>query len=75
MAGVNPPLWRVTGQMETNRTGPTGQFVSGVLVSFTTNKGIAGSVFIPDAQYSPDAVKQAIGARVAQLHSVSDLQG
>lgn len=67
--------WKVTGQQETNRTSTTGQFVSGMLVSFQTDSGHAGSVFVPDSQYKPDIVKAMIAARVAQLDSVQSLEG
>lgn len=73
--GAAMPHWRVTGQQETNRTDATGRFVSGVLVAFTIDNGVAGSVFVPDAQYTPDNVKQLIAARVAQLTGVANLAG
>lgn len=75
MAQPQAPLWRVTAQVETNRTDSNGRFVSGVLVSYNTRDGIAGTVFVPDAQYTPEYVRQLINARVAQHTQVAGLTG
>lgn len=71
----NAITWNVTTQQETTRPDSTGRFVSGVLVTFTTSNGLSGSVFVPDAQYTPDNVRSAIQARVEQMVGVQSLQG
>lgn len=67
--------WRVTGQQETLRPGPGGQVAEGVVVSFTTAKGVQSSVFIPKAMYSPQNVRAAIAAQAHQLDQVQELKG
>ena len=68
------PSWQVTGTTETIQPSPTGSGVDqGVLTSYTTSDGHSGSVFVPFSQLTPDAVKQAITARVALLSQVRRL--
>lgn len=62
----------VTGQMPTTQLAG-GRFVKGVEVSFVTAKGNTGSVFLPDDQYTPDAVRAAIAERAALMDAVSGL--
>lgn len=69
------PGWRVTAQQETTRQVEGGRFVTGVLIMFTTQSGVAGSVFLPDASYNAANAKAAIAARVAQLEHVQGLTG
>lgn len=71
----NGPAWRVIGQSETNRSDATGHFASGVLVTYVTREGVTGSVFVPDAKYTPDTVTSMINARVAQHSVIGQLQG
>lgn len=74
-AGAGGPLWHVTGQQETTRTTPTGGFATGVTVLFTTASGVSGSVFVADAQYNVDRVRELVSARVDQLEAVQGLSG
>lgn len=74
----NPAMtsgWKVIGQMETMGRDPLGKAVDGVQVTFQTNRGITGTVFIPKDRYNADNVKAAIVAAVGQLHTVADLSG
>lgn len=64
----------VTGQIETVMPGPTGQFIPVMRVSFRTPSGAIGSVDVPMAQYSPDAVIEAIKAKAAAMEAVAKLQ-
>lgn len=65
--------WDVTGQIESQQLGAAGGFVKGVEVYFTTRAGHSGSVFLPNAQYSLQAVQTAINARADLLDSVGSL--
>jgi len=67
--------WTVTSQQETFGEGPTGTAVPGVRVFFLTNRGIAGSVFVPRNLYNSDNVKSAINEYVQRLHAVDSLTG
>jgi hypothetical protein len=44
-------------------------------ISFRTGKGVPGSVFISDAQYTPDNVRATIAAQAAVIDQVHALQG
>lgn len=68
--------WEVTRQaadqvsIETN-----GDPVTGTRIFFSTGKGNAGSVFIPDATYhNTTAVKEAIQAQATQMDAISALK-
>lgn len=67
--------WQVTHQQETTRPNDTGQFVSGVVVSFQTHGGVSGTVFVPDALYNAEHVKQVIQAKVDKMTGVQNLKG
>ena len=74
MAG-NAQSWQITGQREDYRPGPTGAFVSGVVVTFSIPSGASGSVFVPDAQYSPASVRALVDARAAAMEAVAGMTG
>lgn len=65
--------WQVISQLEQTQIGTNSQLVKGMLVTFTTGLGNTGSVFVPDAQYTPSTVKAAIAAQAATLDAVSRL--
>lgn len=65
--------WTVTGQRETQQIGPSGQFQRGMEISFMTNAGNAGTVWVPYNQYTPGNVAMVIDARAAQLDAVGGL--
>ncbi len=69
------PLWVITGQREANRLNPQGQYVAGIIITFQTRSGVMGSVFVPDAQYTEQNVRNAISDRVASLEAVGKLTG
>lgn len=69
------PAWTVTGQQETADIGPDGIYVPGVRVSFRMASGQSGQVFVPNAAYTPDNVRQAIQDRADTLAAVAALQG
>ncbi len=72
---MTTPAWEITGQAEQIKPTPDGRVTSGVTVTFRTAAGNTGTVFIPDAQYSPAAVAQAVGQRAAAMDAVSGLKG
>lgn len=67
--------WHVTGQVQRQVMGPSGQFVPSIEVHFQTADGTAGSVTIPKAAYNVDAVKERIESYVAHLDAVAGLSG
>lgn len=68
------PGYTVTGQTEQFKQQPNGQFADGVTIMFTTSGGVAGTVWVPAAQYQNiDAVRTAIEARVAAINAVQAL--
>lgn len=78
--GSRPPSapvtgWRVTDQVPTTEQTPSGRAERGMRVSFMTGKGVSGSVFIPESQYTPDNVRAAIAAQAALIDQVHALQG
>lgn len=76
MAGMTPGGgWEVTGQVEGVKPDNTGKFVAGVTVSFHTNTGQTGSVFIPDTQYTPENVKRLVAAKADMMTAVAGLKG
>lgn len=72
---VVAPVWSVTYQTETMGVGPAGLPVAGVRVGFKTGTGQEGTIFVPDASYTPDAVRAAIAERVAAMAAVAGLSG
>lgn len=73
--GTPPPPWRVVGQREEYRPGPTGAYVSGVVVQYQLPEGTTGSVFVPDSQYTPDVVRAMVDARAAVMAQIHVLEG
>ena len=74
---MNPPVprWTVTAQQETRQQAPNGVFLPGVLVSYRTEAGIVGSVFLPDRDYTVENVRRAIAERVTLHNAVGELTG
>ena len=68
-----PVTWRVTSQSQTTDAAEDGRFTEGVRVSFATSAGDTGSVFLPLPAFTPQAVADAIAARVAVMHQVRGL--
>lgn len=63
--------WKITGQIiEQTRTGQTGQPQRGKVITFQLSTGQQGTVFVPDAQFTPDGVKAAIQPIAENLDSV-----
>jgi hypothetical protein len=62
----------ITGQQREVYLGPNNTPVPGVRVSFQTAKGLEGSVFLPEAQYSAE---NAIAAARAQANLIDQVHG
>lgn len=65
--------WKVTLQQEATDTAANGQFVPGYRIYFTTGAGHSGSVFVPRAQYTVEAVKTIIRTHADQLDQIGGL--
>lgn len=71
-----PPAWTVIEQREDIQPGPTGAVRNGVVVTFRTDAGAIGSVFVPEDEYKdPAHVKELLQARADTMRAVSQLQG
>ncbi len=64
--------YTITNQRQTS-TLIGGQFQQVMEVTFQTATGSTGAVYIPVGQYTADAVKQAVEARVQVLNEVHQL--
>lgn len=51
----------------------TGQWVSGRTVTYQTANNAYGSVFVPDTQFTPDAVAVMLKADAANLAAIANL--
>lgn len=67
--------WQVTSQTHTTGLDNTGAAGPGWSVQFQTAKGDTGKVFIPEAQYSADAVRARIQPIVDTMNAVAEMSG
>ena len=65
--------WVVIDQRQTTTQTSGGQWVEAMRVDFKTTSGVEGYVIVPQSQYSPNAVRDLISARVAVIDSVAQL--
>lgn len=70
-----PQNWTITSTSETTGLTDQGTPTKGVTVAFRTDDGTAGTVFVPDAVFTPAAVTAAVAARAAALLTVKGLTG
>lgn len=70
-----PQSWTITGTSETTGVNDQGMPTRGVSVSFKLDDGTAGTVFVPDASFTPAAVTAAVQARASALVGVKGLTG
>lgn len=68
-----PARWKVVSQVPTTGQDSNGQFVRGRNVNYQLADGTTGSVFVPNASYTPDAVKAAIAADAATVAAIAGL--
>ena len=67
--------WTVTAQHEDTQVLANGKVAHGVVVTFATAGGHTGTVFIPDADYTPDKARGLIAARAALMDTIGKLAG
>lgn len=67
--------WTIQAQQYKVAPGISGALTPGMEVTFTTASGIMGSVFIPQAQYTVDYVRQQVAAQALVLDQVQNLKG
>lgn len=63
------------GQQERTELDASGTAVRGYRVSFTTESGVSGSVFVPASRYTVANVKAEVMAAAHQLEQVAKLAG
>jgi hypothetical protein len=68
-----PITWRVTGQSETTGRGQNGTYDRGYRITFQTNTGLSGSVFVTKENYSKDYVLSAIRDQIKQMTEIAQL--
>lgn len=67
--------WTITSQSRTIQNDASNTPVRGIEVYFTTGKGATASVFIPDAQYTPDNVRARVADFANRLDQVQGATG
>ena len=67
--------WKIDSQQEQVGVGPDDKAGPGVLVRFTTGKQQKGTVWLPEAQYTPANVRAAVAAKAAALDAVLTMTG
>lgn len=70
-----PVSWHVTTQVQQAGRTAAGAFVPGVLIGFATDNGHQGTIFLPQAQYTPEAVSAAVTEQVRLMRDVGGLTG
>lgn len=75
MSANNQVSWHITAQMETVQAGPTGQFQRGYSITFQTDSGLAGTVFVPETAYNPANVAAKVAEQVQRMVAVHGLRG
>lgn len=70
-----PIGWSVQSQTERTIIDAAGNAVNVLTVYFTLTNGTTGSVNIPLAAVTPDAVRAAINAKAATLMQIAGLTG
>lgn len=73
--GAAPVTYQVTTVSETTQVGPSGLPVRGVLVGFTLGDGHTGTVFLSNADFTPDNVAAAVRQRALMVKSALGVQG
>jgi len=78
MAVANPSpapagSWSVIGQQEQVEFDQQGKMQNGVKISFQTGQGHSGTVFVPQAQYNPERVKELVAAKAQLMDQVGAL--
>ena len=70
---MSDPQWKVTAQQTATGQDSNGSFVRGRNITYQLADGTSGSVFVPNSNYTPDAVKAAIAADAEKVQAVAQL--
>lgn len=62
--------YRVVAQRQTSEFTYGGRLRQGIEVTFVISSGTEASVFVPDAQYTPDTVRALVQAKANTLAAV-----
>ena len=73
MAQESSPAYTVVSQQETTQMGQDGIFSPGVRVTFRLSTGQQGSIFLPDAQFTVQNVREAIDKKAALMAAIGKL--
>lgn len=65
--------WSVTSQNPATRPDRTGRVVPGYDIYFTTSGGHSGSIFVPNAQFTPESVKPLLQLAANNLDAIGNL--
>lgn len=65
--------WQITGQMEQQKIDGAGTFQDGIVVSFVTQSGQPGTVFVPRAQFTPANVHAAVTSQARVMDQITGL--
>lgn len=71
---AKPLFYNVTSQPTTGQL-PSGSFAAGYKVSYTTRSGSFGSLFVPEAEYTTDRVRDLLTAAATTIEEVAALKG
>lgn len=67
--------WSVTSQKQRPTVTSSGDLIDVVDVTFMLDSGEAGTVSIPQSQYSPETVRARVEDAAAKMAAVRDLSG
>ena len=70
---MSDPQWKVTGQQAATGQDSNGSFVRGRNITYQLADGTSGSVFVPNSNYTAEAVKAAIAADAEKVAAVAKL--
>lgn len=70
-----PVTWHITQQVQGLGRTPGGQYQQGVTVTFATDAGHEGQVFVLASDYTPDNVAAAVNAAARKMRDISSLSG
>lgn len=73
MADKAAPKFTITGQFPDAGPNAAGQYVGGVTVTFRTDFGTTGQVFVPQAEFNAATVGDKIRTLVAEQAAVHSL--
>ena len=70
-----PIGWRITQQTPGMGRMANGPYVQGVNIMFALDNGLSGTVFVPNDQYNPQTVRDAIQIAAQRMNEIHQLSG